>query len=116
MGSVWQGGRAGEHGFLKKIAIKAIRDDLAGDASFRSMFLEEARISSRLSHPNVAQVLDVGEHGATVYIVFEWVEGPSLEAICREAAARDAHVPLDLALRVLADVCAGLHALHELCS
>jgi serine/threonine-protein kinase len=114
MGSVWQGELSGKHGFAKKVAIKAIKDDFAAEASFKDMFLEEARISSRLSHANVAQVLDVGEHEGTVYIVFEWVDGRSLEGICRDAAARSEGVSLELALRILADVCAGLHALHEL--
>jgi serine/threonine-protein kinase len=107
MGTVWQGELAGKHGFAKKVAIKTLRPEIAGEATFKAMFLEEARISSRLSHANVAQVLDVGDADG-VYIVFEWVDGRSLEAMCREP------VPLELALRVAADVCAGLHAVHEL--
>ena len=114
MGSVWQGELAGKHGFAKKVAIKTIRPELAGEPAFRAMFLEEARISSRLSHANVAQVLDVGDDDGAVYIVFEWVDGRSLDAICADAAARGENVPIELALRVVADVCAGLHALHEL--
>ena len=114
MGTIWQAEQADGRGSVTKVAIKAIRDDLAGDAAFRGMFLEEARISSRFSHPNVVRVLDTGEHEGTMYIVFEWVEGRPLEALCRDAAARGERVPLELALRVAVHVCAGLHALHEL--
>jgi eukaryotic-like serine/threonine-protein kinase len=114
MGTVWQGELAGKHGFAKKVAIKTIRAELAEEPQFKAMFLEEARISSRLSHANVAQVLDVGDEDGTVYIVLEWVEGRSLEDICEEHEARGEPVPLELLLRVVADLCAGLHALHEL--
>jgi serine/threonine-protein kinase len=110
MGSVWQGELEGKHGFAKKVAIKTIRPELAGEATFKAMFLEEARISSRLSHANVAQVLDVGDSDGIVYIVFEWVDGRLLEDMCKSPEG----VPLELALRVIADLCAGLHAAHEL--
>ncbi len=114
MGIVWQGERVGPDGARLEVAVKTIRAELAGDAAFRAMFLEEARISSRLSHPNVARVLDVGEEDGTMFIAFAWVDGPSLESLCWDAEERGELLPRDLALRVVADVCAGLHAVHEL--
>ena len=114
MGSVWEAQLDGKHGFAKRVAIKTIRAELAGELRFRQMFLEEARLSSRLSHANVAQVLDVGDHESTVYIVFEWVDGRSLESTCLDAAARGTPVSIEQTLRIVADVCAGLHAVHEL--
>ncbi len=114
MGIVWQGERVSSDGVRLPVAVKTIRAELAGDAAFRAMFLEEARISSRLSHPNVARVLDVGEEDGTMYIAFEWVDGPSFESLCWDAEERGELLPQDLALRVVADVCAGLHAVHEL--
>jgi len=116
MGSVWEGSFAGKYGFTKRVAIKTILPQLAGERRFTEMFLEEARLTSRLSHAHVAQVLDVGDHEGTMYIVFEWVDGESLEVLCRAAESRGEALPLDLALRVVADVCAGLHAAHELTS
>jgi serine/threonine-protein kinase len=114
MGSVWLARFGGKHGFTKQVAIKTILPELAQNPQFNAMFLEEARISSKLAHANVAQVLDVGEHSGTIYIVFEWVEGKSLEQLCRAAEATGERIPLPLLLRVLADACAGLHAAHEL--
>src|SRR5262245_32842503 len=69
MGSVWLGKFAGKHGFEKRVAIKTIRAELATESRFRAMFLDEARTTARLSHANIAQVLDVGEKGALLYIV-----------------------------------------------
>ncbi len=114
MGSVWLGRIQGKHGFEKLVAIKTIRQELASEGRFKAMFLDEARITSRLHHANVAQVLDVGEHASIIYIVFEWVAGQSLEAVCREKEATGKAVDVAFALRTLAEVCAGLHAAHEL--
>ncbi len=114
MGSVWLARFAGKHGFTKHVAIKTIVPELAENPQFHAMFLEEARISSKLVHANAAQVLDVGEHGRAVYIVFEWVDGRSVEELCRAAEARGERIPLPLILRALADASAGLHAAHIL--
>ena len=114
MGRVWLASFGGKHGFRKQVAIKTVLPELASDATFRSMLLDEARLCSRLEHANVAQILDVGEHGDVPYIVFEWVEGASLEQIRRAAEDRGETVALGPLLRVMADVSSGLHAAHEL--
>jgi serine/threonine-protein kinase len=112
MGSVWLARLRGKHGFEKLVAIKTILPQYAKDEHFRRMFLDEARLSSRLEHANVAQILDLGEHDGALYIAFEWVEGRSLEQLCQQHES--GRLPIEAALRVVADVCAGLHAAHEL--
>jgi serine/threonine protein kinase len=114
MGSIWLGRFGGKHGFSKHVAIKTIAPEYAENPQFHAMFLEEARISSKLVHANVAQVLDVGEHNGGVYIVFEWVDGQPLGQICTTCEASGGRIPLPVLLRVLGDACAGLHAVHEL--
>ncbi len=114
MGSVWLARFTGKHGFEKLVAIKTIRPELAQDTRFRAMFLDEARLTSRLSHANIAQVLDVGEHETLAFIVFEWVDGTSLEQVCAESTAKRDPLAIDFLLRRMAEVCAGLHAAHEL--
>jgi serine/threonine protein kinase len=114
MGSIWLGRFGGKHGFTKHVAIKTIAPEYAENSQFHAMFLEEARISSKLVHANVAQVLDVGEHNGGVYIVFEWVDGQPLGQICSTCEASGTRIPLPVLLRVLGDACAGLHAVHEL--
>jgi serine/threonine protein kinase len=114
MGCVWLGRLSGKHGFEKLVAIKTLRPELAALPGLRTMLLDEARICSRLEHANVAQILDVGEYEALPYIVFEWVDGAPLGEICRNAEAHGERVALVPILRVMADVCSGLHAAHEL--
>jgi serine/threonine protein kinase len=115
MASVWLSRLRGKRGFEKLFAIKTIKTELTGDARFQEMFLDEARIASAIQHPNVAQILDLGEQDDILYIVMEWVDGDSLAKIRRLAQNKGTPLPLGLALRVLADACAGLHAAHELC-
>ncbi|MGO8993211.1 MAG: serine/threonine-protein kinase [Polyangiaceae bacterium] len=114
MGSVWAAKLHGPHGFEKLVAIKTVLPELAGDAQVRAMFLDEARLASAIVHRNIAHVLDFLEHEGSLYIVMEWVEGVSLMWLHEHLAARGSQVPVGIALRVLADVCAGLHAAHEL--
>jgi serine/threonine-protein kinase len=114
MGQVWLGRLSGKHGFEKLVAIKTIRPELAAQQPLPTMLLDEARICARLHHANVAQILDVGEHGQLPYVVFEWVEGASLSELFAAAERAGRHVPLAPLLSVLADVCNGLHAAHEL--
>ena len=114
MGSVWGARMRGKHGFEKLVALKTILPQHAADPRVRQMFLDEARIASRIDHENVARILDLGEERDVLYLVMEWVDGDSLANL--EHAARRAKTPLPvgLAVHLVAGVCAGLHAAHEL--
>src|SRR5260221_13816996 len=114
MAAVWLARMRGKRGFEKLFAGKTIKTELIHDARFQEMFLDEARIASGIHHPNVAQILDLGEQADVLYIVMEWVGGESLAKIRRLAAKRGAVIPLGVALRVIADACSGLHAAHQL--
>ncbi|HLK46314.1 MAG TPA: serine/threonine-protein kinase, partial [Acidimicrobiales bacterium] len=103
-------------GVEKIVAIKLMLSDLGADVDAESMFLDEARLVSRIRHPNVAAVLDLGEADDALYIVMEWVEGEPLQIVLREVARTGDHrLPLPLALRIVRQAAAGLHAAHELC-
>ncbi len=102
-----------EHGFEKFFVLKFILAEAARSAAERAMFLDEARISARISHPNVAQTIELGEIGGLLYLVMERVEGDSLSSLIGRMDGSD--IPTGVSLRLLADVCDGLHAAHELC-
>lgn len=114
MARVWLARLRGKRGFEKLFAVKTIRTELIDDAQFQEMFLDEARIAAAIHHPNVAQILDLGEQDDVLFIVMEWVDGDSLAKVRRLLAKRGAKLPVGIVLRVLADACAGLHAAHEL--
>ncbi|MGO9836432.1 MAG: serine/threonine protein kinase [Polyangiaceae bacterium] len=114
MATVWLAQLRGKRGFEKLFAIKTIRTELLEDPRFQEMFLDEARIASGIQHPNVAQILDLGEQRDVLFIVMEWVDGDSLAKVRKLMAKRGSKLPVGIALRILADACAGLHAAHEL--
>src|SRR5258708_4659464 len=114
MAVVWLARMRGKRGFEKLFAVKTIKTELIHDVRFQEMFLDEARIASGIRHPNVAQILDLGEQADVLYIVMEWVDGESLAKIRRLSAKRGIAIPLGIALRVIADACSGLHAAHQL--
>jgi serine/threonine protein kinase len=101
----------GPEGFKKLFVVKQLRSVYAQDPEFRAMFMTEARLSARLNHPHVVQVYEVFEQGVTPTILMEYIEGQTLDAVLALVAPK---LPLDLHLRILADVLSGLHYSHEL--
>jgi serine/threonine-protein kinase len=114
MASIWAARQHGKYGFEKLVAVKTILPELARQPHFRSMFLDEARIASRVDHPNVARILDVGEEDDVLYLVMEWVDGDSLWSLRQRLSEEGRTLPAGILLRILADVCGGLHAVHEI--
>jgi serine/threonine protein kinase len=114
MASVWIARHTGKHGFEKFVAIKTVLPKYAADTRFQQMFQDEARIASRIEHSNVAQILDVGEQHEITYLVMEYVDGESLSTVHRALTKKGMKIPPGVILRVMADVCGGLHTAHEL--
>jgi eukaryotic-like serine/threonine-protein kinase len=82
---------AGWHEQLERpVALKVLAEHLAGDPEFRARFLREARIASKLHHPNLVQTYDITEVGGLPSIVMELVTGGTLEggALTRDEAGQ----------------------------
>ena len=105
--------QGGLGGFQKLVAVKLLRRDLAEDEDFRRMFLEEARLTARLNHPNVVQTNDVGEDMGRYYIAMEYLEGQTFERV-RRARNASKVFPLNMQIQMLVQILAGLHYAHEL--
>ena len=114
MANVWLARMAGKHGFEKLLAVKTILTQEADNESFTDMFLDEARLASRIDHPSVVRVTDVGEYLGVPYLVMELIEGEAVDKLVRTAEKRGVRVPVGVALRIVADACHGLQAAHEL--
>ncbi|MBW2526135.1 MAG: protein kinase [Deltaproteobacteria bacterium] len=114
MGTVYLARRHGIGGFRREVALKVMHAHLRDAKSFSAALIEEAKIAGRIRHPNVVPVLDVGMDTPGVYLVMDYVEGDSLSGLHRVAKATGRVVPIGIALRVLVDALAGLHAAHEL--
>src|SRR5579864_5693563 len=101
----------GPMGFNKLVVVKRLRTQ---EATLVSMFLDEARLSARLNHPNIVHTYEVGECGGDYFIAMEYLEGQSLNEILKQAIRTQANFGVNLAVRVIADALAGLHYAHEL--
>jgi eukaryotic-like serine/threonine-protein kinase len=115
MGEVWAGRLKGARGFQKLVAIKTLLPELRSETRIEEMLLEEARIASLIHHPNVVQTTELGECGAYLYLVMEWVDGESLSFLMKRAEERG-WVPISVGVNLVAQACRGLHAAHELTS
>ena len=91
-----------------EVALKVLREELAGDETFRRRFDHEARSASLVRSPHLVGVLDVGEAGGRYYLASELVHGRTLDERVRE----DGPLPLGDVTRVAGEVAAGLEALH----
>jgi serine/threonine-protein kinase len=114
MGTVWLARITGKHGFERLVALKTILATYENDRQFCDMFLDEARIAAQVDHENVVRTLEIGEDRGVLYHAMELVDGESLRKLYRDIRTVGAPFPLTVALRIAADTCAGLHAVHEL--
>jgi serine/threonine protein kinase len=118
MASVYLARADGPPGFQKLVALKRIHPHLAQERDYVEMFLDEARIASRITHPNVCSVFDFGEVDGEYFIAMEYLVGEPLSRVHRRvvANAEQRHSPLLPArmVRTVAQACEGLHAAHEL--
>jgi eukaryotic-like serine/threonine-protein kinase len=100
-------------GFEKLICIKRILPHLAKDPQFVAMFLDEARVVARISHPNVCQVFELGEIDGQYYIAMEYLAGVPL-SIFRRRDRYPAAPEVQLIAGVGVQACEGLHHAHQL--
>ena len=114
MGQVWAARLVGSHGFSKLVAIKTILPMLVSDPEVEKMFYDEARVAALVHHPNVCQTLELAEDNKTLYMVMEWVDGASFRELVRTSTGGTNPVDPPIGARIMADVCAGLHAAHDL--
>jgi serine/threonine-protein kinase len=104
----------GPEGFEKEVAIKVVRSFLARDEGFMKMFVDEARLASRLNHANVVQIFDFAKHEDSYFIAMEYVQGVSLWDLRRRCRELGIPFPSVLAAEVAVQTARGLHYAHSL--
>jgi len=96
--------------YHRTVAVKMLRPELSQDQIVVSRFNRECGIVAQLTHQNVVRLFDYGAtEDGTLYIAMEYVRGPSLATIIAEGA-----LPVERALRIIEQMCQGLHEAHEL--
>ncbi|MEW5741020.1 MAG: serine/threonine-protein kinase [Myxococcota bacterium] len=105
--------KKGQDDFEKLVVIKRILPHLVEDEEFFTMFKDEAKITMRLDHPNIARINEFGVEGGVHFIEMEYVAGEDLRRIEKRAAAAGRGIPIGIILRVVADAAAGLDFAHK---
>jgi len=113
MAMVWAARLKGSRGFQKIVAVKTMLPKLSEDPQFEKMFLDEASLASRIHHPNVVEVLDLGEESGVLFIAMEWLDGAPLNQVMKAAKTAQG-IPIPVAIHILTHAAEGLHAAHEL--
>jgi serine/threonine protein kinase len=111
MGSVYLCRLSSQGGFRRLFALKLLRKHLLADSAAAHRFLEEARLSGHIHHPNVVSVVDAGLHASQPYLVMDYVEGGSFKDLL--AANANVRQP-QLILPIIIDALSGLHCAHTL--
>jgi tRNA A-37 threonylcarbamoyl transferase component Bud32 len=104
----------GAKGFRRKCVVKRIRPDKARSTYFAQMFVDEARITAALHHPNIVQIYEFGEVGGLYYLTMEYLDGRNLGALLDGLHAEGLLMPINMAAHVTQQVARGLHYAHEL--
>ncbi|MBI5631254.1 MAG: protein kinase [Elusimicrobia bacterium] len=84
----------------RKVAVKKMRDEIAGDPQARRRFLKEARTVASLKHPNIVEIHSVLENGQDLYLVFEHVEGAPLHSLIEPSRPLPLHQALEYSRQI----------------
>jgi serine/threonine protein kinase len=105
--------KKGEDDFEKLVVLKRILPHLVEDEEFFAMFRDEAKITMRLDHPNIARISEFGVEAGVHYIEMEYVAGEDMRRLEKRAAAVETGIPIGVVLRIIADAAAGLDFAHK---
>ncbi|MBS1150171.1 MAG: serine/threonine protein kinase [Myxococcaceae bacterium] len=114
MAEVYVGRHISEAGeFGPMVAIKRLLPHLVKDHQIVRMFLNEARITAQIHHPNVVGIIDLGQEGGEPFIAMELLDGRTFAELREKAAETGRRVPTGIMLRILCEACRGLDAAHN---
>ena len=93
MAEIWLARQRGLAGFNRFVVIKKILPHLSEQSTFVEMFLDEARTSAQLNHPNIVQIFDLGKEGDAYFIAMEFIAGENLAAVAWRGLQRKRPIP-----------------------
>jgi serine/threonine-protein kinase len=109
---VFRANQIGLRGFRRRVAIKQLLPDLAGDERHRERLIHEARIGATLEHPNIVQTLDLIFLNNNPAIVLELIDGHDLFALLSALARKKVELPIELGVHIAVEILHGLgHAI-----
>ncbi|CAM2065122.1 Protein kinase [Sulfidibacter corallicola] len=113
MAEVWKAKLIGEKGFEKIVAIKKILPHLSDNDEFISMFIDEARVAANLTHPNIAQIYELGKMEDSFFIAMEYVAGHNLRMVLNQLHALKVTFVPEIVVFIGMKLCNALHYAHH---
>jgi serine/threonine protein kinase len=115
MGIVYEAEQLGTRGFVKRLAIKVIRQNYANQKQFIENFIGEAKLVADLIHTNIVQTYHLGEANGIYYIAMELIRGVNLEQFANQLHEKNRMLPTELAVFIASRICRGLAYAHAKC-
>src|SRR5215467_13275268 len=112
MGVVYEAEQLGARGFVKRLAIKVVRQNYANQKQFIENFIGEAKLVADLIHTNIVQTYHLGEANGVYFIAMELIRGVNLEQFCQQLTDRKRQLPKELAVFIVSRVARGLAYAH----
>src|SRR5205807_3371209 len=112
MGIVYEAEQHGTREFVKRIAIKVIRQNYADQKQFIDNFIGEAKLVADLIHTNIVQTYHLGETRGIYFIAMELIRGVNLEQFAQQLLDKKRILPLELAVFIVSRVARGLAYAH----
>lgn len=113
MGEVYVATQLGMGAYAKPLVLKLLLPHLSENPRAVEMFLTEARLASRMNHPNVVHIFDVGVAEGRHFIALELVNGVSLSVLLGALKEANERLTFEQLLFVARSICDGLHHAHE---
>ena len=113
MAEIWLAEQRGPGGFNKEMVIKRILPHLAEEGEMTQMFIDEARIVAHLTHPNIGQVYELGEHDGDYFIAMEFIDGLDLVELREKLADEQTALPVAVGARIVCDILEALEYAHN---
>ena len=115
MGIVYEAEQKGVGNFIKRVAVKLIREEYSKIDEFRSNFVGEARLVADLIYTNIVQTYHLGEISGQYFMTMEYVDGVTLEDFIQRHRETKQLIPTDLASFIVSRICRGLSHAHQHC-
>jgi serine/threonine-protein kinase len=112
MGIVYEAEQLGARGFVKRLAIKVVRQNYADQKQFIENFIGEAKLVADLIHTNIVQTYHLGETRGVYFIAMELIRGANLEQFTDQLADKRRRLPKELAVFIVSRVARGLAYAH----
>jgi serine/threonine-protein kinase len=112
MGVIYEAEQLGAREFVKRVAIKVIRQNYASQKQFIDNFIGEAKLVADLIHTNIVQTYHLGETNGVYFIAMELIRGVNLEQFAQQLTDKKRQLPKELAVFIVSRVCRGLAYAH----